>query len=58
MTSGVEEVAIGGEQLQVVTEAEPREQGIDGPELDPVTPARIADFGRRNMIVAFRHDHR
>ena len=58
MTRSVQEVAIGGEQLQVVMEAESREQGIDGSELDPMTPADIADISGRNMIIAIRHDHR
>ena len=58
MTRGVQEVSISGEQLQVVMEAESREQGIDGSELDPMTPADIADISGRNMILAIRHDHR
>ena len=43
MTRSVQEVAIGGEQLQVVMEAESREQGIDGSELDPLKdePSRV-----------------
>jgi hypothetical protein len=58
MAGGMVEVSIGGEQLQVVMEAEAREQGVDGPELDPVTPARIAEIGGRDMVIAVRHDHR
>ena len=58
MTRGVDEVAISGKQLQIVMETESSEQGIDGPEPDPVTPARIAGIGRRDMIVTVRHDHR
>ena len=58
MSRSVVEVSVGGEELQVVMEAEAREQGVDGPELDAVTPAGIADVGRRDMIIAVRRDHR
>ena len=58
MAGGVVEVSIGGEQHQVVMEAEMREQGVDGPELDAVTPAGVAEIGGRDMVIAVRHDHR
>ena len=58
MTRGVTEVSISGEHLQVVMEAQANEEGIDGPELHALAPARMSDVGSRYVIVATRDDHR
>ncbi len=58
MTRGVLDVSVDGEHLQVVTEAQAHEEGIDGPELHALAPAPVSDVGSRNVIVATRDDHR
>ena len=58
MTRGVLDVSVDGEHLQVVTEAQAHEEGIDGPELHALAPAPVSDVGSRNVIVATRDNHR
>ena len=58
VTRSVLEVPISRKHLQVVVQAEPNQKGIDGPELNTVAPAPIADVSGRDVIVAIRDDHR
>lgn len=52
------EVAVGRQHDEVVPRAQPRQERLDHPDLNPGAPARVADLGRRDVVVAIEHQQR
>ena len=56
MRSGSDKVVVGRQQRQFVTNAELREQGVDGANLHTGATAAIAQFRGVNVILPVRGD--
>lgn len=52
------EITIGSQHHQFVSDAQLRQQRIDGPGLDTLAAAAIPQFRRANVIGPVRHDQR
>ena len=54
----MQEVLIRGQKRQVVANAEPSQQRIDGSDLHASFTTGVAEIGCRNVILAIRHQQR
>jgi hypothetical protein len=52
------EVLVRRQQYEVMADTELREQRVDGPNLDALFPAVVAQTRSRHVVLAVRDDHR
>ena len=52
------EIEVARQHDQIVPDADPGEQRIDGTHLNAMLPAVVAEFGCLNVVHAGGHDHR